>query len=184
MQDEQELVRRAQAGNTDAFAALVAEHQRFVYNLALRTVGDANDAEDIAQEAFVRAWRALGNFRRQAEFRTWPYRIVINLCYTRLPRLRQEMNKLSEDEIADVPDETFRDPQSKLEIKERDKFLHQQIETLPATYRMLISLRFQEELSYEEISQLLNLPLGTVKTGIFRARALLRQALTSYDKDQ
>lgn len=184
MADEQELIRRAQAGNADAFAALVTEHQRFVYNLALRTVGDPNDAEDIAQEAFVRAWLALGNFRGQAGFRTWLYRIVINLCYTRLPRLRQEMNKLSEDEIEDVPDETFRDPQSKFEIKERDKFLHAQIQVLPATYRMLISLRFQEELSYEEISQLLNLPLGTVKTGIFRARAQLRQALAEYDKDQ
>lgn len=68
--DEQELIRRAQAGNADAFAALVAKHQRFVHNLALRTVRDADDAEDIAQEAFVRMWRALGNFRGQAKFRT------------------------------------------------------------------------------------------------------------------
>lgn len=79
--------------------------------------------------------------------------------------------------IVDVPDETFRDPQSRLEITERDKFLHAQTEALPATYRMLVSLRFQEELSHEEISQLLNLPLGAVKTGIFRARAQLRHAL-------
>jgi RNA polymerase sigma-70 factor (ECF subfamily) len=182
--DEQELIRRAQAGNADAFAALVAEHQQFVYNLVLRTVGNSNDAEDIAQEAFVRAWLALGNFRRQARFRTWMYRIVVNLCYTRLPRLRQELDKLSQDEIADVPDVSFRDPQAKVEILERDRFLHAQIEELPASYRMLITLRFQEGLSYEEISQLLKLPLGTVKTGIFRARAQLRQALAEYEKNQ
>lgn len=183
MSSEQEWIRQAQAGSADAFAALVAAHQRYVYNLALRAVGDAGTAEDIAQEAFVRAWRALPGFRRQSEFKTWLYRIVINLCYTRRPRLRQELSQLSDDDILDLPDPVSRDPQSQLEITERDRFLHRQIEALPPGYRMLITLRFQEERSYEEIAQLMNLPLGTVKTHLFRARAQLRKALETYEDE-
>src|SRR3990172_256836 len=100
--NESELVRRAQAGDTEAFDALVTEHQQFVYNLALRAVSDPHEAEDIAQEAFVRAWLALPNFRGQAQFRTWLYRIVTNLCYNRLPNLRRSLADLGDDVLAEI----------------------------------------------------------------------------------
>jgi RNA polymerase sigma-70 factor (ECF subfamily) len=182
--NEGELVRRAQAGDTDAFAVLVTEHQRFVYNLAWRTLGDAREAEDMAQEAFVHAWLALPNFRGQAQFRTWLYRIVINLCCNRLPRLRRELVMMGEEPAADVPEESSADMASGVEAEERRAFLHRQIEALPKNYRLLVTLRFQRELPYEEIASILNLPLGTVKAGLFRARARLRQALRDYEQER
>jgi RNA polymerase sigma-70 factor (ECF subfamily) len=176
------LVRRAQAGDTEAFAALVAEHQQFVYNLALRTVGDAHEAEDVAQDAFVRAWLALPNFRGQAKFRTWLYRIVTNLCYNRLPHLRRHLLDLGTDEAAHVPDRTDTDPGAGLEADERSAFLHRQIEALPEGYRLLVMLRYQQEMSYEEIASVVSAPLGTVKTGLFRAKARLREALRQFEE--
>jgi RNA polymerase sigma-70 factor (ECF subfamily) len=185
---EGELVRRAQAGDAEAFGALVLAHQQFVYNLAWRALGDEHEAENLAQEALVRAWLALPNFRGQSQFRTWLYRIVTNLCYNRLPRLRRELSALGEAEMPDVPDpqDPFgseqADPAASLEAAERRAFLHREIEALPESYRLLIQLRFQQGLPYDEIAAVLSLPLGTVKTGLFRARARLRQALQAYDE--
>jgi RNA polymerase sigma-70 factor (ECF subfamily) len=178
---EQELVRRAQGGDKEAFASLVLKHQLFVYNLALRALGSAQEAEDVSQEAFVRAWVGLGGFRGQSQFRTWLYRIVTNLCYNRVPRLRRELAALGDDDLIELADESFRDPAYQLVDAERRNFLHRQIERLPDSYRILITLRFQQDLSYGEIAQVLNLPLGTVKTGLFRARARLKEALTGYE---
>jgi RNA polymerase sigma-70 factor (ECF subfamily) len=178
--NEAELVRRAQRGETEAFAKLVTEHQRFVYNLALRSLGDAHEAEDVAQEAFVRAWQALSGFRGESRFQTWLYRIVVNLCFTRLPRLRRELAALSEEEALEIPSESFSDPAMGVEQAERRAFLFRQIEALPESYRLLVTLRFQQELSYEEIASIVNLPLGTVKIGIFRARQRLREAWHEY----
>lgn len=181
--NEAELVRRAQAGDTEAFGALVTEHQRFVYNLALRATSNAHEAEDVAQEAFVRAWLALPNFRRQAQFRTWLYRIVTNLCCNRLPRLRRDLSALSEEDIGEysAPVDERTNPAYDVEASEQRAFLHQRIAALPESYRLLVSLRYQDELSYEEIADVLGLPLGTVKTGLFRARAQLREALREFE---
>ncbi len=176
---EDELIRRAQAGEAEAFASLVAQHQRFVYNLALRALSNPHDAEDATQEAFVRAWVALPGFRRKAQFRTWLYRIVTNLCYNKLPRLRRELAALGEHDVADLPQETGADPAAPLEAEEQRAFLHRQIESLPESYRVLIALRYQEELSYTEIAEVMSLPLGTVKIGLHRAKAQLRAALLS-----
>ncbi len=175
-----ELVRRAQAGETQAFAALVMENQQFVYNLALRSLGNAQEAEDVAQEAFVRAWQALPRFRAQSRFQTWLYRIVVNLCFTRLPRLRHELAALSEEQALDLPSESRSDPAAGVEREEQRAFLLRQIEALPESYRLLVTLRFQQELSYEEIAGIVNMPLGTVKVGIFRARQRLREAWHAY----
>ena len=178
MMDETDLVRRAQAGDTDAFEVLVIENQDFIYNLALRTLGDAVEADDVAQDAFVRAWLALPKFRQQAKFRTWLYRIVVNLCYNRFPRLRQELSILVDDDIADMPDvATESGIVVGIEMDERHAFLHRQIDELPDHYRMLISLRYQDELSYNEIAKVTDLPIGTVKTGLFRAKERLRKAV-------
>lgn len=179
---DRELVQQAQAGDTEAFSALVVEHQLFVYNLALRVVGNTQEAEDIAQEAFVRAWLALPNFRGQAQFRTWLYRIVTNLCCNRVPRLRRDLLAMNEEAAVQIPDETGADPAFRVEAAERRTFLHQQIEALPESYRLVVSLRFQQELSYEEIASVLSLPIGTVKTGLFRARARLREALRTFEE--
>jgi RNA polymerase sigma-70 factor (ECF subfamily) len=173
------LIQRSQAGDADAFGELVLLHQDFVYNLALRVVRDPTEAEDLAQEAFVRAWLGLPNFRGQAQFRTWLYRIVTNLCYNRLPGLRRELTSLGDDCLDNVTcDEVLSiNPADRLEAQERQTFLHNAIEQLPESYRLLVTLRYQQELSYDEIAAVVNLPLGTVKTGLFRAKERLRQAL-------
>ncbi len=179
---EQTLIQRAQKGNQDAFAALVDEHQRFVYNLALRVVKDENEALDLAQETFVRAWMALPNFKGQSQFRTWLFRIVTNLCYNRLPSLRRSLNDLGDDAMENIPESNFDNPAHEFESNETRQYLHQAIDGLDANYKLLITLRYQNELSYEEIASTLNLPLGTVKTGIFRAKAQLRSALTTLEE--
>ena len=181
---EQALIQRAQKGDQEAFAVLVTEHQRYVFNLAVRVLKNEEEALDLAQETFVRAWTALPNFRGQSQFRTWLYRIVTNLCYNRLPNLRRTLNELGDDVIADVPetDLAFDNPAHGLESRELRSHLHQAIDHLDENYRLLISLRYQNELSYEEMATMLNLPLGTVKTGLFRAKEQLRRALETYQE--
>lgn len=184
MQEREETwVRQAQAGNAHAFGALVTAYQGFVFNLAFRALGDAAEAEDVAQEAFVRAWLALPKFRGQARFRSWLYRIVANLCYNRLPRLRRDLTELGDADVIDWPAELITSPEAEVEGDERRAFLHRQIDALPESYRMLIVLRYQEDLPYEEIATILSLPLGTVKTGLFRARQRLREALLVYAEE-
>jgi RNA polymerase sigma-70 factor, ECF subfamily len=182
--NEQALIQRARKGSHEAFAALVEEHQRYVYNLALRVVKDENEALDLTQETFVRAWAALPNFKGQSQFRTWLYRIVTNLCYNRLPNLRRSLNDLGDDVIEDLPEaySTFANPVLEFESNETRKNLYQAIEHLDENYRLLITLRYQNELSYEEIASTLNLPLGTVKTGIFRAKEQLRRSLAHLEE--
>lgn len=181
---EQILIQRAQRGDQDAFAGLVTEHERFVYHLALRVLKNEEEALDLAQETFVRAWTALPNFRGQSQFRTWLYRIVTNLCYNRLPKLRRSLIELGDDVIAEIPEAEINsgNPAQGVESRELRSHLHQAIDHLDENYRLLISLRYQSELSYEEIATTLNLPLGTVKNGLFRARAQLRRAFETYQE--
>ena len=182
MDNEQAFIQSAQKGDHDAFAALVEEHQRYIYNLALRVLKDENEALDLTQETFVRAWTALPNFRGQSQFRTWLYRIATNLCYNRLPNLRRSLTDLGDEVISEIPetDASLDNPAHGLESRELRSYLHNAIENLDENYRLLIVLRYQNELSYEEIAGMLNLPLGTVKTGLFRAKEHLRGALEMY----
>ncbi len=180
--EEQAWIEAAQKGDPNAFGCLVERYQRFVYNLALRAVCHAGEAEDMAQEAFVRAWLALPHFRKEAKFRTWLYRIVVNLCYNRLEHLRAEL-EASQDvpELEDLPlaaeGEAGSDPHSRLEQDEMKEYLQQQVDNLPDGYRMMVLMRYVEDMPYEEIAMAMSLPLGTVKTGLFRAKGMLRQAL-------
>lgn len=180
MDNKPALIQRAQKGDHDAFAALVNEHRRYVYNLAFRVVRDENEALDLTQETFVRAWTALPNFRGQSKFRTWLYRITTNLCYNRLPGLRRSLNDLGDDAMGEIPETNWDTPAQKFETSEIKVYLQKAIDDLDPNYKLLITLRYQNDLSYEEISSTLNLPLGTVKTGLFRAKEKLRLALANY----
>lgn len=183
---ERALVQRAQRGDTAAFAELAAAQQRFMYNLALRALGDPQEAEDVAQEALVSAWLALPRFRGEAQFRTWLYRIVTHACCKRLPTLRRELAALGEDDdaslgdLADLADGGM-DPAARAEDRELRAYLHRQIAALPAASRMLIVLFYGQGLSCEEIGAVLEMSLPAVKTGLCRARQRLRQALLAYE---
>jgi RNA polymerase sigma-70 factor (ECF subfamily) len=179
---ETALIKKAQKGDHDAFAVLVEKHQRYVYNLALRVLKDENEALDLTQETFVRAWKALPDFKGQSQVRTWLYRIVTNLCYNRLPNLRRSINDFGNDVMDEISEPGFNPPASEFESKEIRDHLSQAIQNLDANYQLLITLRYQNELSYEEIASTLNLPLGTVKTGIFRAKEQLRRSLAQLEE--
>lgn len=176
---EKDLVRRAQEGDNRAFGELVEAHQRFAYNVALRTVNNSQDAEDIVQEAFVRAWRYLDGFRVDSQFRTWLYRIVVNLCYTRLPRLRKELIRLDGPNGQEkIPNRSsLGDPEARMEDKQVLELLQQQIRNLPGRYQVLLLLRHHQGCSYAEIAKIMELPMGTVKTRIHRARKKLKKAV-------
>jgi RNA polymerase sigma-70 factor (ECF subfamily) len=169
--DDTKLVQRAQRGDAVAFEQLVRRHQRYVFNVAYRVLNDYAEAEDITQEAFVRAWRGLPGFRGQARFTTWIYRIVHNLCLNRLPGLKRELLRtepLEEALAASTPSQA-----ELVEVRERVAFLHAQLDQLPEKYRLVLTLRYLQHLSYDEIAAALDLPVGTVKTHIHRARRLL-----------
>ena len=177
--DERILIQRAKRGDSAAFEALMQANAPFVYNVALRTLNNSAEAEDLTQEAFVRAWKALPKYRADAQFRTWLYRIVTNLCYTRLPKLKTELGALDPDEDIDLPDGQQRVERQMLN-SELSQHLVGAIEQLPESYRLLITMRHIQGMSYAEIAKAINMPLGTVKTGIFRARRELRTILEPY----
>ena len=112
----------------------------------------------------------------------WIYRITTNLCYNRLPNLRRSLNDLGDDVMEDIPDANFDSPSHEFESNQTQKHLYQAIDDLDANYKLLITLRYQHELSYEDIASTLNLPLGTVKTGIFRAKEQLRKSLVHLEE--
>ena len=167
---------RAKAGDARAFDALVRAHASFAHNVALRTLGDAREAEDVTQEAFVRAWRALPRFREDGRFSTWLYRIVVNLCYDRAPRLRRQVKALPVDAAALLPDRRPT-PEGAVAGRELQRAVARAIERLPEPYRMLLMLRHGQQLAYAEIAEIAGMPLGTVKTGIHRGRKRLRVLL-------
>jgi RNA polymerase sigma-70 factor (ECF subfamily) len=175
--DDGTLARRAQRGDQEAFAILVTRHQRYVYNLAYRLLRDPQEAEDLAQEAFLRAWRGMDGFRGDSKFTTWLYRIVTNLCYNRLPKLRRQLEETDAEGLEAYPSPSAPDPPALVEAAERRAFLHRQIASLPEKYRLVITLFYLQELSYEEIAGVLDLPLGTVKTHLFRARERLQRQI-------
>ncbi|MCK5920849.1 MAG: sigma-70 family RNA polymerase sigma factor, partial [Methylococcales bacterium] len=154
-------------------------HAQFVYNLALRTLSNAQEAEDMTQEAFVRVWRYLPKYKATAKFQTWLYRIVINLCYNRLPHLKRDLSALETDEGV-LTTQKQDSAETKLLTAELNEQLTIAIAALPETYRLLITLRHLQNMRYAEIAAVTQMPLGTVKTGIFRARRALQILLKPY----
>lgn len=180
-QNEKQAILKAQQGDAQAFSVLVNEHQLFLYNLALRATSHPQEAQDLSQEAFIRAWRALPNFRGQSSFRTWLYRILINLCYDRYPKLKRDLETISLDANEYDPPQDFFMEQH-LDQKEIQQCIHQSMKELPETYRMVLLMRYQQDLSYKEIAAILNIPMGTVKTVIFRAKAQLKENLLKHQE--
>lgn len=186
---EANLLVRAQGGDQRAFGELVEMHQDFVYNLAYRIMQNAEEADDATQEAFVKIWQALPGFRGDAKFTTWAYRIVRNSCLNRLRSTKNAPRLLSvetnfedgEDEgrelVANLPGDSSLEPAWRFDTSERRQLIWQQVEGLPLKYREIIALYYGQELSYEEIAAGLDVPVGTVKTHLYRAKALLKNKL-------
>ena len=174
--DEAGTIQQAKTGDAQAYGELVAQHQLFLYNLALRAVSHPQEAEDMTQEALLRAWRALPTFRAESSFRTWLYRILMNLCYDRYPRLKRDANTASFEEDGIEPQEAYELEQS-VDHHELRSLIHKHMQALPENYRLVLFLRFTEEFSYQEIAEIMAVPIGTVKTTIFRAKAAIKEQL-------
>jgi len=174
---DQQLVERAQRGDKRAFDLLVAKYQRKLGRLLSRFIRDPAEVEDVAQEAFIKAYRALPSFRGDSAFYTWLYRIGINTAKNYLVALGRRAPTVTEfdsDEAESFEDgEQLRDintPESMLMSKEIGSTVNAAMEDLPEDLRTAITLREIEGLSYEEIASIMNCPIGTVRSRIFRAR--------------
>ncbi len=178
---DEELVARARKGDRSAFAHLVDRHRVSVFNLTLRIVGNREDAEEAAQDVFVRAYRSLDRFRGDARFATWLYRIAVNVSLSSARRSRRDLStsSLSEPEDDDdglpmqIPD-TSANPAERFEQAEFREQVRNLVSALPPIYSAVISMYHIQSLSYDEIAEALELPIGTVKARLFRARAALR----------
>jgi len=167
---ERELVERCRRGDEGAFQELVDRYKDLVFALIARTVQDRSRAEDLAQDVFLRIHRGLPYFRGEARLSTWIYRIVANVCVQ--DHARPAVALAFDPVIVDpsVPDRQFGD----LELRDR---LEKAIARLPANYRLLVAAHYLRGVQYEELAEALQLPLGTVKTQLYRAKQQLRRLL-------
>ena len=178
------LVERTVAGDQKAFELLVIKYQRRIQRLIGRMVRDVDLVEDIAQETFIRAYRALAQFRGEAQFYTWLYRIAVNTAKKALMDLKRNPTISENSFKSDDDDETSpleneltssETPDAVLASKEIAQIINSALEALPEELRQAITLREIEGLSYEEISEAMNCPIGTVRSRIFRAREAISQ---------
>ncbi len=183
---EAATIRAAQRGDGRAFDRLVDSHYRAVYNTAYRMLGIASAADDATQASFLRVYEALGSFRGDASFSTWLYRITMNVCLDELRRRKNEPASLTdEDEEGeptgerDLPDESD-EPARSAEQRELQRLVHEGIGRLPEDFRTIIVLYDLRGLSYQEISEVLGIPLGTVKSRLNRARNALRAEMAGH----
>ena len=179
-----QLLARCSRGDRQAFAELVNQQQAFIYNLAYRLMGEAEEARDLAQEALLRVWQMLPSFRGEARFTTWLYRLVVNLGLNRLANLRRDRaSPLPDEPPQPVPADLSADPQRLEDERERREFIWRQVDALPEKYRLVLTLYYLQERSYVEIAHILQLPINTVKTRIARARHMLASRLAGLGED-
>ncbi len=182
-QIDQELVARVQAGDKKAFDLLVLKYQQKIANLVSRYIRDHAETLDVTQEAFIKAYRALPNFRGESAFYTWLYRIAINtaknylVAQGRRPPTGDVDAEMAEQLDSGVRLKEYATPENRLLEAEIANTVHQAIEDLPEDLRRAITLRELEGLSYEEIASAMSCPVGTVRSRIFRAREAIDNRL-------
>jgi RNA polymerase sigma-70 factor (ECF subfamily) len=186
-EEDQEIVLRCQKGEIDAFGALVEKYQKKMLNIAYRMIGDYQEACEVTQEAFLSAYRAIKKFRGEASFSTWMTGILLNQARNRLKQLktrsRYEERSLN-DPVETEEGPILREPSSgeisvveQMERKDVQSAVQECIQSLDPEYREVVVLRDIQEFSYEEIRAILNIPDGTVKSRLFRAREILKERL-------
>ena len=181
--EERKIIKKAAAGSADAFEQLLLKYQTPIYNLCLRMTGNPEDAADMTQEAFLKAWRSLSSFQFESSFSTWLYRLTTNTCldYLRSQKRRPQCSLTVEDDdgeeqVLDVTDEAPTPEEALLSAEERSQLVHA-LSQLEASQRQIITLRVVNDLSYAEIAEILDVKEGTVKSRLARARDNLRKKL-------
>lgn len=182
-QIEKRLTKQALKGDQTAFAEIVELYKDKIFHLAYRMLSNRHEAEDVVQETFLRVYKNLDRYDPHQKFSTWIYRIATNLC---IDRLRKRKPTYSLD--ADTNDQEGSDaysfipsdnqtPESEYLLSETQQLIHQAIDTLPAKYKSVMVLRYLQELSLQEISDVLGMPVTTIKTRVHRGREFLRKKL-------
>lgn len=176
---DQDIIERIRGGETRLYALILDRHKDRAMTLAMRLVGDREEAEELLQDAFVRAYRNLDQFRGDAKFGTWFYRILYNLCMTRVTRRKPRAESL------DAQDESMRermlvDPDDlsvveKMENDELQDIIGSELHNLPERYKAAMTFFYVQEMGYDDISEVLGIPVGTVKTYLFRGRNILKE---------
>jgi RNA polymerase sigma-70 factor (ECF subfamily) len=186
-EEDIQLVARARSGDERAYRALLEKYQRAVFSICLRMVRNRDEATDLAQEAFIKVFASLDRYNPAYAFSSWLFKITSNLCIDYLRKRRIDtlpMDQPIDGETGEIqrqyaaPDPT---PEERLDRNQKMERLEEAIMSLPEHYRIMLVLRHQEDLSYEEIADHLSVPLGTVKARIHRAREMLKNLLGSED---
>jgi RNA polymerase sigma-70 factor (ECF subfamily) len=172
---ERDLIARAQRGDRHAFGELVARHRTGVFHVVVRLCGDADLAEDAAQEAFIRAWQNLPSYRPRAPFRNWVYRIATNVALDALRRQKETVHLDGVRLAGGGPG-----PEAVVEGMERKEVVRRAVLALPPSSRAVLVLREYEDMSYREIADTLAIPMGTVMSRLNYARRRLRESLAPY----
>jgi RNA polymerase sigma-70 factor (ECF subfamily) len=183
--DDAQLVVASQGGDQDAFAQLVQRHQRRVFNLVFRMLQQYEEANEVTQETFLAAWQGLPSFRGDARFSTWLYRIAYNCCLKQLEQRKRDkalQTAIQEEHVLDYADKEER-ASTALEIRDFQNLVREHLSMLPAKYRIVLVLRHLQEMTYEEMAEILTMPIGTIKTHLFRARNLLKERLEAFEQE-
>ena len=181
---DQKLVEKAQKGDKQAFGILVEKYHKKLYRLLSRMVRDQSEIEDIVQDSFIKAYRAINNFRGDSAFYTWLYRIGVNTAKNHLMALGRRPKAMNEVELEDIENfddagdlRSYETPEIAMMTKEIAATVNDTIEHLPVELRSAITLREMDGFSYEEIAEIMDCPIGTVRSRIFRARESIAEKL-------
>jgi RNA polymerase sigma-70 factor (ECF subfamily) len=185
-QDDAFLVDASKRGDQDAFARLVQRYQRHIFNLVFRILQQYDEATEITQETFLAAWQGLPAFRGDARFPTWLYRIAYNCSLKQLEQRKRDralQAAIQAEQFLNRADDSER-AEAVLEASDRQNMIYEQLSSLPAKYRIVLVLRHLQEMTYEEMAETLTMPIGTIKTHLFRARNLLKERLEAFDRER
>ncbi len=178
---DNEIIEQIRRGEKRRYSNIVDKYKDRAFSLALRMLKNREEAEEATEDAFIRAYNALERFQNRASFGTWLYRIVYNVCLTRLDSKKGGPQSLEYDEGKDYDEYTFPSQSSlheEIEINDMLGFVRKIVGEMPERYHVILSLFYFQELSYQEICEVTELPVGTVKTHLFRARAMLQERLS------
>ncbi|OGC79682.1 MAG: hypothetical protein A2145_04495 [candidate division Zixibacteria bacterium RBG_16_40_9] len=181
MAETSELVKEILSGNTRAFENLIQEYRQLVSHIVFRMIPNPQDREDICQEVFIKVYQNLADFRFESKLSTWMAQIAYNLSINYLRQKKMisiEDLAVSEDQEVNLPAESIQ-PDKSVEEKDISQRLKNEIDNLPLQFRAIVTLFHLDQMSYDEIGKILNLPEGTVKSYLFRARKLLKERLLS-----
>lgn len=177
---DEQLVTLVLNGRTESFQILVERYQKQVFSLAYRLCGDYDEAQDLAQESFIRIFQELPRFDVSRRFFPWMYRVAHNACVNQLQKRPRDMASIDDSfDLSDDSDPSSR-PDQAYDRQERIRTVQEAIAALPETYRLPLVLKYLRHMSYQEIADQLELPVSTIETRLFRGRNMLKKALASY----